>query len=479
MYAVYVSSSSFYVNGNKASEFNTGRRVKLDCGLDGIKYATVVSSSYSAPNTTVTIDESTLTANLVSVLYGIIQPGIIGSLPDHTHDGTEGTGGILPVYTNTEEPTGFINYKVGSEISFSGDEVTISGTYSYYIKGLKYDKDGADNVTIDNNSEGDQYIYFDGDTLTYSTDFFNDLLSDYAYVATLYWDDTNNQIIYFGDERHGITMDAATHYNLHIAEGTRYVSGLALVDLTVDGDGSTDDQAQFGTSSGYILDEDLMHSINTITVGSTIPVFYKNGAAGNWRTASQAGFAFLNGASYPKYNLYSGGVWTQPQIGTNQYVIYHIFATNDINNQIVSIMGQDKYTSNTAAREAAPDELNNMVLEGLPFVEFIALGSIILNSESGYTNSVKTRIISVSAGVEYIDWRHSRINSVGGGISDHGNLSGLADNDHPQYITWDFGSQTISGTGNIYCNGVVLTAPNNSEWLLQVTNSGTLYTVEV
>ena len=95
MNVTYVSANSFLVSEDKTSEFVTDRRVKLNCGTDGIKYATVVSSSYSSPNTTVTINENTLTNKLVSVLYGIIQPGEYGSLPDHTHDGTEGSGGSV------------------------------------------------------------------------------------------------------------------------------------------------------------------------------------------------------------------------------------------------------------------------------------------------------------------------------------------------------------------------------------------------
>lgn len=95
MNAIYVSANSFIVLGDKTSEFNVDRRLKLDCDTDGIKYATIVSSSYSDPDTTVVIDESTLTSNLNSVLYGIIQPGVIGSMPNHSHDGSEGSGGTI------------------------------------------------------------------------------------------------------------------------------------------------------------------------------------------------------------------------------------------------------------------------------------------------------------------------------------------------------------------------------------------------
>jgi hypothetical protein len=95
MEAIYLSANSFKVMGNRVSEFNAGRRIKANCGLDGTKYSSVYSSSYSAPYTTVVIDESDLTASLTSVWYSVIQTGSIGSLPDHLHSSSEGDGGQL------------------------------------------------------------------------------------------------------------------------------------------------------------------------------------------------------------------------------------------------------------------------------------------------------------------------------------------------------------------------------------------------
>lgn len=83
MIATYVANNQFTVSTNRTLEFVAGRRVRADCGVDGYKYCTVLSSSYGAPNTTVTIEETTLTANLATVLYGIVEPGSLGSLPWH------------------------------------------------------------------------------------------------------------------------------------------------------------------------------------------------------------------------------------------------------------------------------------------------------------------------------------------------------------------------------------------------------------
>lgn len=97
MDATYVSSSQFTVEGDHTGEFISGRRLKMNCGTDGIFYATVSSSELSGSDTNVVINESNITSNLESVLYGVIQPGDEGSLPEHSHDGSSGSGGEIDV----------------------------------------------------------------------------------------------------------------------------------------------------------------------------------------------------------------------------------------------------------------------------------------------------------------------------------------------------------------------------------------------
>lgn len=92
--ATYVSSTSFTVAGNTTSEFNEGRRVKAICSSVN-KYSTVVSSSYSDPNTTVTIIGDAIDSGLTVVFYGIAADGI-GSLPEHDHSSDAGEGGVIP-----------------------------------------------------------------------------------------------------------------------------------------------------------------------------------------------------------------------------------------------------------------------------------------------------------------------------------------------------------------------------------------------
>lgn len=95
MEAIFLSNNSFSVTTDKTTEFISGRRLKMDCGIDGLKYASIISSSFSTV-TTVVIDEETLTSNLSEVFYSIIKPGTEGNLAKHYHSNAEGDGGYLP-----------------------------------------------------------------------------------------------------------------------------------------------------------------------------------------------------------------------------------------------------------------------------------------------------------------------------------------------------------------------------------------------
>jgi hypothetical protein len=124
MQVTYVATNQFNVSGDKTGEFQPGRRIKADCGVDGIKYSTVQSSSYSSPFTTVTIAESVLTATLTDVLYGIINVGEEGSFPEHIHSSSEGQGGQID----------FANLTNNAFINISDTPATYSGAEGTFLK---------------------------------------------------------------------------------------------------------------------------------------------------------------------------------------------------------------------------------------------------------------------------------------------------------------------------------------------------------
>lgn len=69
----YVSATSFTIAGDQTQVFQVARRLKTQ-NTGGLVYSTIVSSSYSAPNTTITVanDSGVLDAGLSQVSYGVI-----------------------------------------------------------------------------------------------------------------------------------------------------------------------------------------------------------------------------------------------------------------------------------------------------------------------------------------------------------------------------------------------------------------------
>jgi len=95
--ATYVDADTFTLVGDQTTEFSVNRRVKADCGVDGNKYGTIQSVSYSSPNTIINLfsTNDNLTSNLVLVWYGEQSSGDSGTVPIHNHNGNEGTGGLV------------------------------------------------------------------------------------------------------------------------------------------------------------------------------------------------------------------------------------------------------------------------------------------------------------------------------------------------------------------------------------------------
>lgn len=306
------------------------------------------------------------------------------------------------------EPTG-VSESDRENTTMTFDDLTRTFTispdlasFSYYVHGKKYTKTTPQSIVI-SNTEGLHYIYFDGETLGEVIGFNISILKDYTYLAVVYWDATNGEAVYFGDERHGF-MDWQTHRNLHLGVGTRYIGGLDLADITVDASGDVDSSAQFSIGPGNILDEDIMHSTPAQSFPAYFPIYYREGINGEWRkddaTAAPIKM-FPSGRA--AINEWTGTTWQQTQVANNDFFFIHILATNDINNPIIALQGTGQYTTAANARAAASEELRN--ISGLPFQEFVNIATLIYQTGNGYDNQWKSRIRSTSDGSDYIDFR--------------------------------------------------------------------------
>jgi hypothetical protein len=342
------------------------------------------------------------------------------------------------IFEDTREPTGFIN-RTDSTISFvDGTRIftiaPVSTSFSFYIKGEKFTKTTAQSITIPNLT-GTHYIYFNTSGALETTQVPSaDIFEIDAIIAFVYWNNETNLSTLFGEERHGITMDGATHSYLHTILGARYLSGLALQNFTI-GSGNNNADAQFTSDEGSIRDEDILH---TIPAQTQIPILYRQGQY--WRRkvadaypliySGSAGYTGANGR--PAYNQYTGGAWQLTEMTNTDFILVHFFGTNDVNNKVIGVVGTQQYASRSAARTGANSEISK--LQDLPFTEFVPIGTVIFQSNN-YTNAVKARVVTTDLGQNYVDFRGTQVYTPAGEASDHGLLSGLVDDDHIQYHT--------------------------------------------
>lgn len=326
------------------------------------------------------------------------------------------------------EPTGF-STRSTSSISF--DDATRTFTisavnpqqgFSVWLH-AKENTYNSESIQI-TDTTGVHFIYFDYPSCALSTTTIitPDLFLTTALVALVYWRADQQKHIYFADERHGIVMDGATHQHFHLSIGAQYRSGLALNNFLVDQDASLASHSQFGCQDGVIADEDLTINIidnapQDISSIAKLPVFYRIGSNTNWYRKTATNFALIlptevqhyTGTTRPAYNYYNGSNWVLNEVPNNEFILVHVLATNDVETPIVAILGHT-YQTKTAARTGAKTELKDMT--GLPFLEFVKLGSIIFQSANSYSNSPKARIVSTDTAENYVDYRTSIANLV-------------------------------------------------------------------
>jgi hypothetical protein len=350
-------------------------------------------------------------------------------------DGTNWTSGVLP----TNEPMGF-EERTDSTISFNNAtrQFSISpasASFTVWCNGVRYVKTLTETLTIDATT-GLYFIYYNSSgALAFQQDYFN--WETEAPVSYVYWNAATSKAEFFADERHGIVLDWQTHEYLHRTRGAAIANGFGVNNFTIVGDGSLDAHAQIDIANGTFFDEDLqvdiVHSAtptaNTweqvLQGGARIPAFYLSGTA--WVKDTATAFPLKQGITYPQYNLFSGGTWSTADIGVNRYGVSWIVATNNLNEPIITILGQADY-SNIGGAEAV--QFSDMILTALPIYELRPLYKIIYQV-GAYTNTPNARFRNV------VDLRQTM--STAGGVpatpvTDHGSLTGLSDDDHPQYF---------------------------------------------
>jgi hypothetical protein len=411
--------------------------VNLGTDTEG-NYVSDVTSGIGISVTHVAGEGSNATISLNAVLNDL-NDTVISNVQNGQllqYNGSSWVNSVMP----SAEPIGHEN-KADSVIAFNegSREFSIAPTstsYTVWCKGKRYIKTVTETVAIPNTS-GLYYIHFNSSgQLSYRTTYF-DWENDTP-TAYIYWNADDSKAYFFADERHGVTLDWATHEYLHRTRGAAIADGFGANGYTTSGNGSSNLHAVISIANGTFFDEDLEINIthsatptqNTweqrLQANAYIPMFYHSGSV--WKKDVATQFPMKQGSSRIQYNQFSGGTWSTLDIDSNKFGITWIVATNNLNEPIIGILGQSSYNTIGLAEAAVWENLN---LDNFPVFEFRPLYKLIYQTSDNYSNTPKAAIKNL------LDIR--RIISTDQGIpttpvTDHGSMTGLLDDDHPQYL---------------------------------------------
>jgi hypothetical protein len=207
----------------------------------------------------------------------------------------------------------------------------------------------------------------------------------------------------------------------------------------VDGDGTLNNQAQiffdrddFGLIGlfiwGNIIDVIITNTFEGQTLNpiAQIPVLYKSGALPNltyWKRKSADNYPLIysDGATFTgvnsriAYNPVVGGNRVLAEVSEGYYTVTHYFATRDVINPVVGIIGSNQYKSiselllNVRSDDLICTDYNSVT----PYIYCVYLGMVIFRSSSSYTNTPRAVICSVKPNMPYIDTRQAYLSQRG------------------------------------------------------------------
>jgi hypothetical protein len=399
------------------------------------------------------------------------------------------TSGALQSFYFGQLATGFID-RTSSVISFTDGSRTFSiepatmpsGNYLVYSAGLPKIKTATESIVWDA-AEGLHFFYFSGGVgaflnVTQDVEVFKAVMQGAGeLIAALYWDATNNVSIRRIEERHGAEMPCSVHAYLHKYLGTVYESGGALGNFTIIGGNATlSSHAQFSIDNVIISDEDIRVSIvdgvlQDLSPVATIPIFYLSGS-GVWRKktadsfpviySGTAGYTGANGRL--PYNRFNAGTWSLTEIADSDFVMVHYFATTDLVEPVIGIMGQAVYTTASLARAGAQSELNAILsLAELLSTEKHPLATVIFQSATAYSNTPKAKVVQAdtTTGSNWMDWRSTPFfdgtvavgiqGPPGTGIAEQtGSVTGIALNSDAGNNVIEVGPVGLSGVSKVW-----------------------------
>lgn len=341
----------------------------------------------------------------------------------------------------TKEPTGYPN-RVDSTFSFDDGTRTftiqpVGVSFDFWTQGEQHTITTAKTIVLPNIT-AKYFIYFDDtETLGTTVVFDDSILNDKVLTSVVYYNSTTGKGEFIYDERHGLTMDWATHFHLHNAFGTRYYGGFGA-SYTIS-DGSLDSHGQIALSTGTIADEDIPTTIidsatpsaffeQVLSPIALLPTIYKLGTL-EWQKDIATSYPYKLVAGIPQYNLDTLGTHTLENVTDGSFFAVWIFAMPEINTPIISVIGTREDTSLADAKNN--NNFGTIDWGDLPSQEYKALYRLIFKYDTTFTNTNKVALAEADDLRGAID--AVLTSSTLSPVSVHSGLIGLNSDDHTQY----------------------------------------------
>jgi len=342
--------------------------------------------------------------------------------------------------TDSKEPAGFVD-KTTTVIAYRPVEQQFwlyptGASAAVWCQGVKHTFTTYKSVAEPTTS-GIYYIYLDSSAnLQIKSTEFNYKLD--TPVCQIYWNETLGAPQLLVDHRHGIAMNWATQEFLELATSAAVKTGFTISGITNNPNGNTDSHAKFALTGGTALFQDVKIEVDhsatpapnvasnlfqqILNPVAKLPVFHQDGS--EWKYSTPSDYAFVVETGVPVYNNFNV-TWQKQQVGNGKYFISYIAATGNTEYPAVAFSGQQQYNDLSAAEAAVFGDLD---LNGLEVIPIRILYKIIYKYSTAYTSTVKVTIEG------YQDLRSSGVNGATAGVTDHGRLGGLLDDDHSQYV---------------------------------------------
>ena len=354
-------------------------------------------------------------------------------------------GYVIHTHAQYAEKRGLVQGQTTLAYNETTRTITITGTnFDVFVSSGALKKNTASLQHPD--VQGGHFFFYDeaGNFVTSQTPWD---LTLHAPVAFVFWDATNKRGIPF-EERHNAGRDVYWHRNQHINEGTKVSSGFAASGYTINL--QSDAGVTLAIATGRVEDEDIR--IDTVPLPDAGPytIIERVGVSGDWQITRTSALPFLYTGTNLQYNQNNGGTWQRTNVPNTDFINVWVFAATALNgqDQYIFVPGQAEFGT---ANLANADVVSNIAWGTLPFQEIAPLYRLTYQFGNGYSGTARCRLTDI---VRVIGTAATVTQAT---AADHGSMTGLADDDHPQYAMTNPDAQAVSyqagGTTTITLDG--------------------------